>query len=556
MFANGCSPGDYITDTPAEASPNDGCNPWEMRDTCPDDPGLDPIHNFMDYSYNQCMFTWTQGQINVMHANIEVYRLQSTPDLFPVALTSGVLSDGYAMAQGFVRQFYLDVPDNSLVSCMATANNGNINLHMSWNDYMDNFECSSENTFSEESCTISSSGRAYAWIYSTTTTIDYRIRCRTFIDNMPPIDLTDGVPFSTSISGESIFHATLPCPNSYSKVICSTTGTGDVSMTVGFSVDFPQCSSNVAGSSNENCTVAFGNGVAYISLLAWEPSDITLTCRVESPIELTSGVTAGPYSVGPYEDTIFYLNVTKPATVECQVTGEEGDFDLYMGWNDPLWPTCYSQFGTTVESCSLETNMGTAYALVHGFTAVCNYNIYCTVDLPSMVPLSNGIPSDSFDMSPGENRLFYLDTSEMSAVTCLTQGSDGDNDLFLGWNDPSNVDCMSTSFDSTEICFLKSNIGRAYIRVYAYAPSYDVTVLCTTSTSAVLLLVPDTPTGPYDIQPAQTLSFSMPVPSLGGITVIRYNKTVGRLDCTWTGMTPSTWDMSRLNVTQWVPPRI
>lgn len=40
--------GDYIDDTPFLITATQGCP--EGKDTCPDQPGLDPIHNYMDYS--------------------------------------------------------------------------------------------------------------------------------------------------------------------------------------------------------------------------------------------------------------------------------------------------------------------------------------------------------------------------------------------------------------------------------------------------------------------------------------------------------------------------
>ncbi len=63
-FSRGCSAaGDWVADTPKEAYPQFGCP--DAPDTCAA-PGLDPIHNFMDYTYDDCMDMFTPGQADRM----------------------------------------------------------------------------------------------------------------------------------------------------------------------------------------------------------------------------------------------------------------------------------------------------------------------------------------------------------------------------------------------------------------------------------------------------------------------------------------------------------
>ncbi|WP_245646912.1 zinc metalloprotease [Microtetraspora niveoalba] len=71
-FENGCeAPGDFVDDTPPEASPSSGCP--GRRDSCPA-PGDDPVRNFMDYGYDRCMSEFTAGQAARMHEMWDTYR--------------------------------------------------------------------------------------------------------------------------------------------------------------------------------------------------------------------------------------------------------------------------------------------------------------------------------------------------------------------------------------------------------------------------------------------------------------------------------------------------
>ncbi|OJD31420.1 metalloprotease [Diplodia corticola] len=69
---------DYVDDTPLEATP---AQSWDAlggcpvgRDSCPDAPGLDPIHNYMDYTSDECRYEFTPGQIAYAHNEMKTHR--------------------------------------------------------------------------------------------------------------------------------------------------------------------------------------------------------------------------------------------------------------------------------------------------------------------------------------------------------------------------------------------------------------------------------------------------------------------------------------------------
>ncbi len=72
-FRDGCTgKGDRVADTPREARPSFRC--VIGRDTCPDDLGVDPITNFMDYSPDACTERFTPGQKERMLDQVATFK--------------------------------------------------------------------------------------------------------------------------------------------------------------------------------------------------------------------------------------------------------------------------------------------------------------------------------------------------------------------------------------------------------------------------------------------------------------------------------------------------
>lgn len=119
-FEGGCEGvGDNIMDTAPEASESVGCPIG--RKSCPDSKQEDPIHNFMDYSWDTCMTHFTPGQAKRMHEVIWAYRTKRPPaPSSPSASSSTLASAASTTAASATSSDTADVPSASPAETTAS----------------------------------------------------------------------------------------------------------------------------------------------------------------------------------------------------------------------------------------------------------------------------------------------------------------------------------------------------------------------------------------------------------------------------------------------------
>jgi Ca2+-binding EF-hand superfamily protein len=98
-FQGGCQPpGDHVDDTPYQANTPAKYRCDDTLDTCPDLPGKDPVHNFMNYTPDDCMYEFTGGQCVRIKECLGVYRYKLLQDRAKLALVSSQLEKSVALA--------------------------------------------------------------------------------------------------------------------------------------------------------------------------------------------------------------------------------------------------------------------------------------------------------------------------------------------------------------------------------------------------------------------------------------------------------------------------
>ena len=90
-FQTDCNaPDDAVADTPRHDS--EYVQTCSTQDTCPNDPGDDPVENYMNYSDDWCQTVFTPGQNDRMHAIIDIYHpsLLDNQAFYPLLSINGI----------------------------------------------------------------------------------------------------------------------------------------------------------------------------------------------------------------------------------------------------------------------------------------------------------------------------------------------------------------------------------------------------------------------------------------------------------------------------------
>ncbi|WP_054852081.1 M43 family zinc metalloprotease [Olleya sp. ITB9] len=135
----GANAGDFCADTPAVAnSSSNGSTCNTGNDSCPADPGLDMVENYMDYSIDSCMDTFTQDQKSRVQAVLATFNNRASltssnvcnsPTTPYINFSSGSISPGQ-VAEGNncdFTDYTIDLNMNIPANANATAqliNNG------------------------------------------------------------------------------------------------------------------------------------------------------------------------------------------------------------------------------------------------------------------------------------------------------------------------------------------------------------------------------------------------------------------------------------------------
>lgn len=502
--------GDGIADTPAELKPASGCPVG--RDTCPG-AGVDPIHNMMDYSSDNCLYEFVPGQAVTMQAQWGIYRAVVREDR---SVGDGIPAEPLSLFQGEVQQYvFTGAPTGSRVTCSIAGTNGDADLFLRSSSSPDLtervYDCSAGSSDSNEICLLNNNddGTIYVAVYAAKAFDNVVLTCASS-PQLVPITLLDGVasdPIAMVIGEEQSF--TLDVTPGL-RVTCETTGdiTGDTDLYVQFGTE-PLIASgsfdcdSLGSTSNESCSLFAPDdaSVLWATIRAFNTDEnVVLTCTSTAPRPLSilsDGVPSDAVSLARDEAQSFTLQVQSEARVTCTTFATGGDGSLYLRWdNEPdLGTQTYDCASVNFRRTCTVAKPGSVilWATVLSPSGLDGFSLTCTSGLPEPITLTNEIASAPLSLATGRIEDFKLNIRRGANITCEITGSNGDADLYVRFDAAPNVDegtfdCFDDGATSNETCTVQDpgNAESLWISVEAVNAFSGLTLTCTSTVSDIV----------------------------------------------------------------------
>jgi hypothetical protein len=345
---------------------------------------------------------------------------------------------------------------------------------------------------------------------------------------MAEIPLVNGdtlISQSNALGGYTIYTLTIPPAHS---VECVTSGeNGDAELSLYFSDSDFYCKSENEGS-NEDCkmTALARQDKIYAKVLAREAyTALKITCTISedhvSVRPLTDGQPLSSQSGEGNSTELYYLTVQGGYSVECVISGDNGNVDLFLRFGDPAFPNaCASETTSSNEVCSATApyRMGAdvvdnvvLYAEVSADEAYSNLTITCTTSKEPVPPIAivDGKASSGQYGRHFTSTVYTLSIPAGRFVECETSCNNGDADLYLTFSDDLEdwEECEHTK-GSNEVCNATAPAGvnttTLNAEVYAYSEYFNLAITCTISES---------PTSSPSVVPTSSPTFApTPVP--------------------------------------------
>jgi hypothetical protein len=236
-----------------------------------------------------------------------------------------------------------------------------------------------------------------------------------------------------------------------------------------------------------------------------QAQDLSVICTATPGIvtPLTSGNSTAPFALSPEAISVFTIEVSEGDRVRCDMAASTGDPDIALRWgSEPFFLEgqfdCVSISDGSSESCVVDNSGSTSklWIKVEAFSQSDGIELTCTTGiLVSVIPLAEGVASDSISLASGQTQLYKFELDSFAQVTCETFSLRGDLDLVLRWDFEPNIDelqydCIGFSVDGVERCTVEA--AASSTALYAALVSYRSTVVaasltCTSVASAVIM---------------------------------------------------------------------